>query len=94
MKKTYKCKGCGGHLFFNPETNDLECEYCKNHFNIDNKPNDSRPIKLDYSPDFQYQENQDAAKIFECKSEACFAVSNICVKFLIVKSSSLVLPKL
>lgn len=68
MKKTYKCKDCGGHLYFNPETSDLVCEYCENHFNISNKPNDIRPIKVDYSPDFKYEENKDEVKIYECKT--------------------------
>ena len=44
MKKIFKCDSCGGHLVFNPDTQNLVCEHCKTVAIINKSNNDFRPI--------------------------------------------------
>ena len=67
MAKTYKCEGCGGHLLFNPENQNLKCEYCGAESAVGTSGGVLR-LKEAYSPSISYEEYKDAKHVYECES--------------------------
>lgn len=65
MAKTYKCEGCGGLLFFDPETQGLKCEYCESISHFKNESS-IKVFKQAYSNELSYKEDKDAKHIYEC----------------------------
>ena len=66
MKKNYKCKSCGGHLFFNPENQSLTCEYCNNEIALNNKA--MQMTKKEYSSSLSYEVDKNIGQMFNCSS--------------------------
>ena len=67
MKKTYQCKGCGGHLLFDPETQNLKCEYCKGEVEIFASKRGYN-IKHKYTPTMKFVTSKDIGSVFQCLS--------------------------
>lgn len=67
MKKTFKCVECGGRLLFNPDNQDLKCEYCGGQSEIINSKT-NKPIVRPYTDSLKYEGYKDARHIFQCNS--------------------------
>lgn len=74
-EKTYsKCSGCGGNLIFCPETQDMICEKCSGHTDIEK---DSNVAKHEYVQGQSARDNNgwEEGKTFRC--ETCGACVNL-----------------
>ena len=67
MKKTYKCDGCGGNLLFDPESQNLKCEYCKSTVEIFASKKGYN-IKHKYTPTMKFVESKDTGNVYRCLS--------------------------
>lgn len=65
MKKNYKCKSCGGNLFFDPESQNIKCEYCNSELIINNTTN--LPTKNKYNENLKYEVDKNVNQVFECQ---------------------------
>ena len=67
MKKIFKCEACGGHLTFNPETQDLVCEHCKTP-TIINKTNQTPPSQIQYSSRLRFDKSIEIGTAYKCSA--------------------------
>lgn len=65
-QKVFKCDGCGGILYFNPESQNLKCEYCGAGLGFEKKPATS--VKQEYGTSLVKIDSKDAKHIYECNS--------------------------
>lgn len=65
MKKTYKCAGCGGNLLFDPEHQNLKCDYCKSTVDIF-ASKIGYNIKHKYTPTMKFVTPKDTGNVYRC----------------------------
>lgn len=65
MKKTYQCKGCGGHLLFDPESQSLKCEYCQSEVEIFASKKGYN-IKHKYTQTLKFVASKDIGNVYQC----------------------------
>ena len=66
----FKCKGCGGNLIYSPDSKDLLCPKCSNHYKIEKTKTFVRhPLdKTKAIKDVEYKEFIAENKIFRCNN--------------------------
>lgn len=66
----FKCQSCGGNLIYSPESKDLMCNKCSNHYKIEKSKTFTRhPLdKSQAVKDVEYKEFVAQNKIFRCNN--------------------------
>lgn len=67
MRKEYKCVSCGGELTYNPNGQNLICEYCESETALGELPQ-MTSFKREYKQDLVMEVDKDDTKVYQCAS--------------------------